>query len=352
METSDPIRVGVLGLGWAAGAHIDSIASVEGAEVTAACSRRELDRESLEAEYGRPIEPYQDYDAMLADDAIDVIDVCTPSHLHSEHAIAAAEAGKDLILEKPIALTWADACRVRDAVRANDTSVCVCFEVRFSEQAETLHSAIEEDLLGELHYAEVDYNHAIGPSSNQFEWNTEEEGGGSSLLTAGCHALDLLRMYLDDAPVAEVTSYSTTSANPDFEPYEYDTTSVTILEFADGRIGKVASVIDCQQPYYFRMHLHGSQGSALDDKFHSERIDGLDPDRWSQFGTSLVDSGDVEHHPYLPQFQAFVDSLRSGEPMPRTDFETAFETHRVIFAADRSAAEGRPVSLSEFEAER
>jgi predicted dehydrogenase len=97
------------------------------------------------------------------------------------------------------------------------------------------------------------------------------------------------------------------------------------------------------------MHLHGSQGSALDDKFYSERIDGLDPDRWSEFGTSLVDSGDVEHHPYLPQFQAFVDSLRAGESMPRTDFETAFETHRVIFAADRSAAEGRPVSLSEFD---
>jgi predicted dehydrogenase len=349
VNDSDPIRVGVLGLGWAAGAHIDTFESVEGAEVVAACSRRELDRESLEAEYGRPIEPYQDYDDMLAEDSIDVIDICTPSHLHAEQAIAASKAGKDVVLEKPIALTWDDACRLHAAVEEHDTSVCVCFEVRFSEQAETLHSAIDEDLLGDLHYAEVDYNHAIRPDSNQFDWNVKEEGGGSSLLTAGCHALDLLRMYMDDAPVTEVTSYSTGSSNEDFEPYEYDTTSVTILQFDDGRIGKVASVIDCLQPYYFRMHLHGSQGSALDDKFHSERIEGLDSDRWSQFGTSLVDSGDVEHHPYRPQFQAFVDSLRAGETMPRTDFETAFETHRVIFAANRSAEEGRPVSLSEFD---
>jgi predicted dehydrogenase len=349
MPDSDPVRVGVLGLGWAAGAHIETFASVDGADVVAACSRRDLDPEALEREYGRPIEPYQDYDAMLAEDSIDVVDVCTPSHLHAEHAIAAAEAGKDLVLEKPIALTWEDACRVREAVRANDVSVCVCFEVRFSEQAETLNSAIEEDLLGELHYAEVDYNHSIGPSSGQFEWNVKEEGGGSSLLTAGCHALDLLRLYMDDAPVSEVTSYSTSTANEDFEPYEYDTTSVTVLHFADGRIGKVASSIDCLQPYYFRMHLMGSQGTALDDKFYSERIDGLDSDRWSEFGTSLVDSGDVAHHPYRPQFQAFVDSLGTDEPMPRTDFETAFESHRVIFAANRSAEEGRPVSLSEFD---
>ena len=61
-----------------------------------------------------------------------------------------------------------------------------------------------------------------------------------------------------------------------------------------------------------------------------------------------MDSGDVEDHPYQPQFQAFVDSVFQGRPMPLTDFETAFESHRVVFAADRSAAEGRPVKLSEF----
>ena len=48
-------------------------------------------------------------------------------------------------------------------------------------------------------------------------------------------------------------------------------------------------------------------------------------------------------------FQAFIDSIGTGEPMPLTDFDTAFESHRVVFAADRSAAEGRPVKLSEFD---
>jgi predicted dehydrogenase len=194
----------------------------------------------------------------------------------------------------------------------------------------------------------VDYYHAVGPWYGQFEWNVNEEGGGSSLISAGCHALDLLRWYMD-APVEEVTSYSTATENEQFEPYEYDTTAVTILRFDDGSVGKVASVLDALQPYYFRMHLVGSQGTVLDDKFYSEELPGLDRDQWSELGTPVVDSGDVEHHPYLPQFRAFVDSLNEGETMPRTGFQEAFESHRVIYAADRSAEEGRPVSLSELD---
>jgi len=96
------------------------------------------------------------------------------------------------------------------------------------------------------------------------------------------------------------------------------------------------------------MHLVGSQGSVLDDKFTSLGWDGMTKDRWSQLGVPMVDSGDVKDHPYEPQFQAFFDALQENKPMPLTDFETAFESHRVVFAADQSAREGRPVKLSEL----
>lgn len=344
----DHIDVGVHGLGWVAGAHIESLKAVDGARVAAGCSRRELARDDLEAQYGVPMEPYQDYEEMLGDESLDVIDICSPSQHHTEQAIAAVRAGKDVILEKPVALTWDDAVRLRDAVEETGAYVCVCFEIRFSDQAETLRSAVDEGLVGDVHLAEVDYYHNIGPWSDQFSWNVKREGGGSSLLTAGCHALDLLLWYVD-SPVREVTSYCTKTSNEEFGPYEYDTTSVTLLQFEDGTIGKVTSSIDALQPYYFRMHLVGSEGTIRDDEFYTERIDGLDRDQWSRFGTPVVGSGDVEHHPYTPQFQSFVDSLRAGEAMPRTGFETAFESHRVLFAADRSAAEERPVLLSEFE---
>lgn len=84
MSETEPRSVGVHGLGWAAGAHIESFEEVDGAAVTAACSRRELDRKALEAEYGIPIEPHNEYEEMLADESIDVVDICSPSSYHAE----------------------------------------------------------------------------------------------------------------------------------------------------------------------------------------------------------------------------------------------------------------------------
>jgi predicted dehydrogenase len=233
---------------------------------------------------------------------------------------------------------------MRDVIKQAGVHVCVCFECRFSAHFRLIQSVIKKGLLGRIHYAEVDYYHGIGPWYGQFAWNVKKDFGGSSLLTAGCHALDALLMFMD-GQVEEVSSYQTRSEADTFKPYEYPTTGVTILKFADGRVGKVTSCIDCLQPYYFHIHLVGSEGSLLDNRFTSRKLDGLKKDRWSTLETSLVDSGGVEDHPYQPQFQAFIEALRQDQPMPQTSLETAFETHRIAFAADQSAAEGRAIRL-------
>jgi predicted dehydrogenase len=344
--TVSDLRVGIVGLGWAAGAHIETFKHVQGAQVTAVCSRRRHDPAEMEKKYGLPLEVYNDYGRMLSHDTTDIVDICSPPWLHAAQAIAAARAGKHVLLEKPISLTWEDAKAVRDAVRKAKVQAGVCFELRFSSYFQMVRSVIDQGLLGEIHYGEVDYYHGIGPWYGQFPWNVKKDGGGSSLLSAGCHAMDALLMIMG-APVEEVTSYATRSANSIFHPYEYDTTSTTILKFKDGKVAKVASVIDCLQPYYFHTHLVGSEGSLLDDKIHSTRL-GTDKSRWSALATHLVDSGDVKDHPYRPQFQAFVDGVRAGRKMPLTDLETALETHRVIFAADLSAKKGEPVRLSKL----
>jgi predicted dehydrogenase len=340
------LSVGIVGLGWVAGAHIETFKHVQGARVRAVCSRRKHDPAALEKQYGLPLQAFDDYDRMLADPTIDVVDICSPPWLHAKQAIAAARAGKHVLLEKPISLTWDDAKAVRDAVKKAKVQGCVCFELRYSSQFQMTRSVVEQGLLGELHYGEVDYYHGIGPWYGQFAWNVKKDGGGSSLLSAGCHAMDALLMLMD-AEVEEVASYATRSKNKTFAPYEYDTTSTTILRFKGGKVGKVASVIDCLQPYYFHTHLVGSEGSLLDDKIHSAKL-GTDKSRWSSLATHLVDSGDVKDHPYQPQFQAFVDAIRAGKKMPLTDLETALETHRVIFAADLSAKKREPVRLSKL----
>lgn len=342
------LKVGVVGLGWVAGAHIETFRNIDGADVTAVCTRRHVDEAELAKQFGIPVKMYRNYDEMLNDPSLDVIDICTPHSLHPGQAIAAAQAGKHLLIEKPIALTYEDTKAVGAAVRKAGVKTCVCFELRFSGQGMAIRSMLDQGLVGSVYYGEVDYYHGIGPWYKQFSWNIKKAMGGSSLLTAGCHALDLLLWYMD-GPVEEVSSYSTKTTSPDFRDYEYDTTSVTLLKFEDGRVGKVASVIDCQQPYYFHIHLVGSEGSVLDDRFYSAKLKGTTKDRWSRAAVPLIDSGDVAHHPYQPQFQAFVDSIRRDEPMPLTDFDTACASHRVAFAADRSAQERRAVKLSELD---
>ncbi len=341
------LRVGVVGLGWVAGAHIETFKSVKGARVTAVCSRRPQDPAALEKKYGIPLKAYADYGKMLRDPEIDVIDICTPHPFHAKQAIAAARAGKHLVIEKPICLTWKDAQAVNVAIKKARVQACVCFEVRFSAHFLLTKSVIDEGLLGELHYGEVDYYHGIGPWYGQFSWNVKKAMGGSSLLTAGCHALDALLLCMQEQ-VVEVTSYSTRTKSRIFKPYEYDTTSVTLLKFRNGKLGKVASVTDCLQPYYFHTHLVGSEGSMLDNKIYSHKLKGMYKGKWSTLETHLIDSGDVKDHPYLPQFQAFTDATRAGKKMPLTDFDTALESHRVAFAADLSAAKGRPVKMSEL----
>ena len=96
----DNLNVGIVGLGWVAGAHIEAFKAVTGSDVTAICSRREHDESVLAETYGTPLKAYTDFDKMLADPDVHIIDICTPHPFHAEQAIAAAQAGKHLIIEK------------------------------------------------------------------------------------------------------------------------------------------------------------------------------------------------------------------------------------------------------------
>ncbi len=329
-------NVGIVGYGWVSGAHIAAINATPHAQVTAVCSSRKLDAAELSAKHGGKITCYTDFNAMLADKSLHVISICSYPQDHARHAIAAAQAGKHLIIEKPLALNWADCQAVEQAVKAAGVKTCVCFECRFSSQFLTIKAVIDQGLLGRIHYGEVDYYHGIGPWYGQFRWNTRKDAGGSSLLSAGCHALDALLLCMGD-DVEVVSSYSTHSANRDFARYEYPTTSVTILKFRDGRVGKCASVIDCLQPYYFHVHLVGSAGTLLDNKFYSTHFGGLNKNKWSELSMKLLDSGDVSDHPYQTQFEAFFTALDAGHEMPLTSLAHALRTHDVIFHADHSA---------------
>jgi predicted dehydrogenase len=311
--------------------------------VTAIYSSRPHDDAAESAKWGTPIKTYTDLNAMLSNKSIDVVSITSYSDQHAVQAVAAAQAGKHIILEKPMSLSWEDSQLIESEVKKAGVKVCVCFECRYSNQFLASKALVDTGLIGDIHYAEVDYLHGLGPWYGQYHWNIKKKQGGSSILTAGCHALDALLLFMG-TDVEEVTSYEAKSKNPIFQAYEYTTSRVSIFKFKDGRVGKSSAIIDCIQPYYFHTHLFGSEGSLLDDKFHSEKL-GTDMHSWSSLAMKMLDSGDVADHPYQAQFDTFFDYLAKGSDMPLTSLSDGIKTHEIIFAADKSAATGKPVRL-------
>ena len=189
-------QVGIAGYGWVASAHIPALQATGRARIAAVCSSRPLDEQTLAAKHGGPITLHRRFEDLVADPGIDVISLCGLPSLHARQAILAAEAGKHLIIEKPVALTLPDLRAVQAAVARSGVRTCVGFECRYSSQFRATKAVLDRGLLGALHYGEVDYYHGIGPWYGQFRWCAGRENSGSSLLNAGCHAMDALLLCL------------------------------------------------------------------------------------------------------------------------------------------------------------
>jgi predicted dehydrogenase len=340
------IKIGIVGLGWAASGHIPAFAANPDCEVVAVCTTK--DQTAACGMVGHDVACYTDYNEFLKHPDLQVVDICTPHHLHAPQAIAAANAGKDLMIEKPMATTYEELVATRDAIHKNNVKSTVYFELRFIPQYQLVKSIIAQGLIGKVHHLEVDYYHGIGPWYMQHAWNVKKEVGVSALVTAGCHALDGL-LFFKDCDVEEVSGFSTKSAAEWAKDYEYDSTSVGILKFADGTIGKCTSCVDCRQPYVFNVNLVGSEGSFLNNQLSTTQLAGVSKEEWIEVPSAGATSGDVLDHPYGPQVDEFMAALKAGNDSV-VNFDSAFKTFRVVFAIDKAIAEGRTVKLSEFPA--
>jgi predicted dehydrogenase len=330
--------VGIVGTGWVSGAHIDTFGKIDGCRVVAICSRKRARAEARIAEQGlEGVEAYTDLKKFLDHKGLDIVVVCTRHPNHPAETIAAAKAGKHIVIEKPAALNRTDMRRMLAAVKKARVKTSVCFELRWLGLCKNIKAIMAQGLIGTPFYGETAYFHGIGPWYGQWEWNIKKRMGGDAMLTAGCHALDGL-MWLMGSRVVEVAAMSNTSRSNPLK-YEYDTNCVLILKFASGAIGKVATSIECRQPYLFPVLLQGDKGTIWNDKISTLEWPGLHGDKWATIPTDLPDSGDVGHHPYLGQLEYFVDCIRRNR-RPHNDLVDAAHVHEVMFAAN-DAIKGR-----------
>ena len=144
-------NVGIIGYGWVAGAHIDTFKKIPGCEVVAVTSR-ELDRAKKKIrEHGiSNAAPYDDLKQFLKHDGLDIVVICTPHPNHPAETIAAAEAGKHIVIEKPVAIDRASLRKMVDAVKRAKVQTSVCFEVRWIGVFRNIKAMLSQGLLGNV----------------------------------------------------------------------------------------------------------------------------------------------------------------------------------------------------------
>ena len=296
------IGVAVLGTGWVAGEHIKSYGKRADCRVVALCSRTREGAEAKARETGlTDARIYDSYEAMLADPEIDAVSICTPPNNHPQETILAAQAGKHLLIEKAVANDPASLGTMLRAVESAGVKTVVSFVLHWNPQFQWIKRMLQEQAIGDLFYAEVDYWHNIGPQYGQYRWNVKKEIAGSVWLSAGCHAVDAMRAFVRDE-IVEVTAYGN-KRNPE---YEYDTNVVGIVKFAGGAIGKLSASFDVACPYAFNIDLLGDKG-AIRDKSHL-RAAVL---RW----TDRLDHG--PYHPSRQRRRRPPSLRRRDRPLPR-----------------------------------
>ncbi len=343
-DMSKKFGVGIVGTGWVAGAHIDNFKAIDGCEVVAVSSRKIARAKGKIAAHGlTSATAYDHLDDLLAHDGVDIVVICTPHTNHPEETIAAAKAGKHIVIEKPVAMTPRELSRMVQAVDKAGVTTSVCFELRWIGLFENIKALVKAGSIGQPFYGETAYFHGIGPWYPQYPWNRKKDMGGGAFLTAGCHALDGLIWLMGSEVKSVVAMGNTSKKNP--LRYEYDPNVVALLEFESGAIGKCATSVECRQPYDFPVILQGDKGTVNGARVASLEWPGLGKDDWATIPTALPDSGDVGDHPYHGQLAYFVDCIRRGK-RPHNDLSSCAHIHQVMFAIDKAVATGKRVVVA------
>jgi len=327
------LGVAIHGAGGVAFAHVASWLRNPHVQIVSVSSRRRESAQRLIDEFKLDCPVRDNFDQVLADPAVDVVNISGPSQVHTPQGIAAAQAGKHILVEKPMALTMDENRALRDAVARAGVKSVVSFVLRWNPLVETLRSLLSGGAIGELLDIEVDYWHGIGTWYSGWEWAHTLKTGGSATLLAGCHALDALR-FLAGREVVEVSAMS----NNKKQLYEFDANVMATMKLDDGTIAKSSVLLDAELPYAFNIDLIGTQGSLRDNRIWSKQ---LFPGQksWATMPTILPDSGDVHHHPFDAQINHFVDCILQDRES-HCNVADAYRTHELCLAIDRSAAEG------------
>lgn len=332
------VKFAVAGTGWVTGEYFKSIINHPQGELYGVVSRDRSRAEAVLSEHGVEARVFDSYEQMVKDPEVDAVVLCSTPDARPERTILAAQHGKHLVIEKPLAMNKERLWDMAEALEQNPVTTVVSLVLRWNPMFEMAKSLIQDDALGRIFMAQLDYWHHIGPQYAQYRWSSQKELGGSSMLSAGCHAADALRHFVGE--VEEVVAYGgRTWADSE---YGFDPNAVALLKMANGGIGTVSSSLECTTPYKFNIRLLGEKGSLMNNELYTNKIPGQTD--YATIPTILPDSGDVTHHPFSDEIDDFIQAIQNGTKT-RCDFFEGYKTMELCFAIDEAIATGQKVTL-------
>jgi len=200
-------RFGIIGCGGIANQkHMPALVQFpDEVELVAFCDLIPERAQAAAEKYGIPgSKTYTDYHQLLADKSIDVVHVCTPNVSHCEISVAALEAGKHVLCEKPMAATYADAKKMYDAAQRNGKLLTIGYQYRHWKTHQVMKRYCEEGLLGEIYYGEATAMRRRGVPTHGVFLDKSKQGGGP-LIDCGSHALDLTLWMMQNYEPVSVT---------------------------------------------------------------------------------------------------------------------------------------------------
>jgi len=329
---SEKLRVAMLGMGWWSDVLADAVRRSGKIEIVACYSRSDDKRAAFAAKYR--CRAAQSYDEILCDPTIDAVVNTTPNSVHLETTRAAAQAGKHVFLDKPIANTVAEGRAIAQVCREAGIVLALGYQRRRESHFRWIKDEIDAGRFGRLVQAEGNISRDRLGKIDPTSWRYQAAGmPGGVMLQIGIHYVDVLEMLL--GPVARVSARSAQLVLPGDNP---DVANL-IMEHESGALSNLTASYASASEYYM-VNVYGKEASAYYDLFsglrHLKR-----GDTWAK-PVAIEDNDTIRE-----ELDEFVHCIRTGAA-PETDGFLATRNLAVIRAGVRSAREGRPVAVADI----
>lgn len=304
------------------------------AEIAAICDSSEENLRFAGERYNIPEEKrFTDYRDIVNNKDINVVTVAVPDQMHKEISCAMLKAGKNVLCEKPLALTREE---LREIIRAEDESegkFMVGQICRFTPSFIKAKEIIESGKIGEIYFIESEYAHDYMKLCDTWRADPLRHG----VIGGGCHAVDLIRWLAGD-PV-EVFAYGMHKLLPQVS---YDDATIAVMKFDENTAGKVFVSTGCKRDYTMRTCVYGTKGTLIcDNTSPTMTLFTVDSEGVVNEKPEIIEV-EVNNHNAAKEFEVFADAILNNKPV-MTDAREGAKTVEVCLSIVESAKTGKPV---------